>query len=224
MVSSKDTQTVPPEVRIAAAQVILAEEESVEVSEVLLNQREATLALVQKLAAAAGIQLTFSKSKSSQPIVLRYGDELNEITVPVPGKVGDTARIDFNEAGCEPQGLPVMIIPRAAATADTADIGGGPGLQGPFAGKVNVGDRHIDKQGWELPSQPEMAGILKGKAGLTIQVTKSKPSLTLEIAVEPTVTTKTLDHQGDAAPYGGPATGRFYGVTLPIQFRIGGTF
>ncbi|MCC7432753.1 DUF4256 domain-containing protein [Candidatus Peregrinibacteria bacterium] len=56
---------VCPEVRIAAAQVILSEAD-VEVSEVLRDRRDETFALVQRLLASAGIQVTFSTSKAEQ--------------------------------------------------------------------------------------------------------------------------------------------------------------
>lgn len=53
---------ISPEVRIAAAQAVLSEGD-IEVSEVLRDRREETLALVQRLLASAGVQMTFSTSK-----------------------------------------------------------------------------------------------------------------------------------------------------------------
>lgn len=59
-------QPISPEVRIAAAQVVLSEGD-IEVTEVLRDRREETLALVQRLLSSAGIEMTFSSPKIDEP-------------------------------------------------------------------------------------------------------------------------------------------------------------
>lgn len=60
------TPVISPEVRIAAAQAVLSEGD-IDVSEVLRDRREETLALVQRLLISAGVQITFSTSKNDEP-------------------------------------------------------------------------------------------------------------------------------------------------------------
>lgn len=57
---------ISPEVRIAAAQAVLSEGD-IEVTEVLRDRREETLALVQRLLSSAGIEVTFSSPEIDEP-------------------------------------------------------------------------------------------------------------------------------------------------------------
>ena len=72
-------KTVSPELRIAAAQAVLSEG-NIEVSEVLRDRREETLALVQRLLASAGIQVTFSTPEADEPNELAV--ELGQAVAP----------------------------------------------------------------------------------------------------------------------------------------------